>query len=64
MIARLLDITMKNGTLPADWKRVVVVPVHKRGGDRSLITNCRPVSLIRWFANGTRYSIIYKASLG
>ena len=44
MIARLLDITMKNGTLPAVWKRVMVVPVHK-GCDRSLVTNYRPVSL-------------------
>ena len=43
-LARLLDITMNNGTLPADWKRAVVVPVHKEG-DRSLVTNYRPVSL-------------------
>jgi hypothetical protein len=35
---------MNNGTLPADWKRAMVVPVHK-GGDRSLVTNYRPVSL-------------------
>jgi len=43
-LARLLDITMNNGTLPADWKRTIVVPVHKRG-NRSLVTNYRPVSL-------------------
>jgi hypothetical protein len=41
--ARLLDITINNGTLPADWKRAIVVPVHK-GGDRSAVTNYRPVS--------------------
>ena len=28
-LARLLDITMNNDTLPADWKRAMVVPVHK-----------------------------------
>jgi len=28
-LARLLDITLNNGTLPADWKRAMVVPVHK-----------------------------------
>jgi len=28
-VARLLDITMNNGTLPADWKRAIVFPVHK-----------------------------------
>ena len=43
-LGRLLDITIKNGTLPADWKRAMVVPVHKCG-DRSLVTNYRPVSL-------------------
>jgi hypothetical protein len=36
---------MNNDTLPADWKRAIVVPIHK-GGDLSLITNYRPVSLI------------------
>ena len=36
--------TVGSITLPADWKRVIVVPVHK-GGDRSLFTNYRPVSL-------------------
>ena len=28
-LARLLDITVNNGTLPADWKRAIVIPVHK-----------------------------------
>jgi hypothetical protein len=28
-LARLLEITMNNGTLPGDWKRVTVVPIHK-----------------------------------
>jgi hypothetical protein len=37
-LARLLDITMNNDTLPGDWKRATVVPIHK-GGDRSLVTN-------------------------
>jgi len=49
-LARLLDVTMNNGTLPCDWKKATVVPIHK-GGDRSLVTNYRPVSLPRWFAN-------------
>jgi len=35
---------MTNGTLPGDWKRATVIPIHK-GGDRSLVTNYRPVSL-------------------
>ena len=43
-LARLLDITMSNGTLPGDWKRATVIPIHKVG-DWSLVTNYRPVSL-------------------
>jgi len=42
-LARLLDMTMNNGTLPAEWTSHSG-SVHK-GGDRSLVTNCRPVSL-------------------
>jgi len=44
-LARLVDITMNNGNLPADWKRAMVFPVHKGRGDRSFVTNYRPVSL-------------------
>ena len=43
-LAQLLDITTNNGTLPGDWKRATVIPVHK-GGYRSLVMNYRPVSL-------------------
>ena len=43
-LARLLDITMNNGTLPGDWKKATVISIHK-GRDRSLVTNYRPVSL-------------------
>ena len=43
-LARLLEITMNNGTLSGDWKKATVIPIHK-GDDRSLVTNYRPVSL-------------------
>jgi hypothetical protein len=43
-LARLLNVTINNGTLLCDWKRATVLPVHK-GGVRLLITNYRPVSL-------------------
>jgi len=43
-LVRLLDIKINNGTLPGDWKKTTVIPIHK-GCDRSLVTNCRPVSL-------------------
>ena len=35
-LARLLEITMNNGNLPVDWKRAIVVTVHK-GGYRALV---------------------------
>ena len=44
-LARLLEITINNGTIPMDWKKAIVIPIRK-GGDRSLVNNNRPVSLI------------------
>jgi len=49
-LARLLDTTINNGTIPRDWKKAIVFPFHKRG-DRSLVRNYRPVSLT---------SVVYK----
>jgi sarcosine oxidase/L-pipecolate oxidase len=43
-LARLLDITINNGTIPREWKKSIVFPIHK-GGDRSVVKNYRPVSL-------------------
>jgi len=43
-LARLLDITVNNGTLPSDWKRATMIPIHNVSG-RSLVTNYRPISL-------------------
>jgi len=43
-LARLLNITINNGTIPRDWKKAIVVPIHK-GGDHSVVKNYRLVSL-------------------
>jgi hypothetical protein len=43
-LARLLDVTINNGTIPRDWKKAIVVPTHK-GGDRSVVKNYRSVSV-------------------
>jgi len=43
-LARLLDITISNGTIPRDWKKATVVPIHKLG-DRLVVKNYRPVIL-------------------
>jgi len=42
--ARLLGITISNAAIPSDWKRAIVDPIYK-GGNRSVVTNYRPVSL-------------------
>ena len=43
-LARLLDITTNNNTIPSNWKKALVVPIYKRG-DRSVVRKYRPVSL-------------------
>ena len=45
-LARLLHITINNGTIPRDWKKAIVFPIHK-GGDSSVVKNYRPVSLLQ-----------------
>jgi hypothetical protein len=54
-LARLLDVTINNATIPREWKKAIVVPIYK-GGDRSLVINYRPLQ--------TRYSIVPEESLG
>jgi hypothetical protein len=44
-LARLLDITINNGTIPGDWKKAIVVPIYK-GGDHLEVIYYRPVNLI------------------
>jgi len=43
-LARLLQITLNNATIPSDWKKAIVVPIYK-GGDGLAVTNYRPISL-------------------
>jgi hypothetical protein len=43
-LARLLEITINNATITSDWKKAIVFPIYK-AGDRSEVTNYRPVSL-------------------
>ena len=43
-LARLLDITINNITIPRDWKKSTVLLIHK-GGDHSVVKNYGSVSL-------------------
>jgi hypothetical protein len=38
-LASLLEISLNNATIPSDWKKAT------KGGDRSAVTNYRPVIL-------------------
>jgi len=60
-LARLVDI-ISDAAIPSDWKRATVVPIYTRG-NRSALTNYRPVSLTLLVCNTIRHSRIPKASL-
>ena len=55
-LARLLEITINNGTIPMDRKKAIVIPIHK-GGDRSLVNNYRLVSLTSVVCKQTEHVI-------
>jgi len=43
-LARQLEKSLNNATMPSDWKRATMVPIYK-GRDRSAVSNYRPISL-------------------
>jgi hypothetical protein len=43
-LARLFETSLNNATIPTDRKIATVVPIYK-GGDRSAVSNYRPLSL-------------------
>jgi len=55
-LARLLVIMLNNNAIPGDWKKAVLVSIYK-GGDRSDVGNCRPVSLTAVVGNQQEHVI-------
>ena len=51
-VVKPLSIIFKNcndtGTFPDIWKKSSIIPVHKKG-DKEIVNNCRPVSLLPIF---------------
>ena len=43
-LARLLEISLNNATIPSDWEKATVFPIYK-GDDRSALSKYRPISL-------------------
>jgi hypothetical protein len=41
-IARILEISLNNATLPSDWKKAIEFPIYK-GVERSAFTKFRPI---------------------
>jgi hypothetical protein len=64
-LARLLDITINNATIPTDWEKNLVVPIYK-GDDRiaSLKLQTRQFNLSGQQANGTPYCTVPEENLG
>ena len=44
-LARLFTLSVTSSTIPSQWKFHLIVPIHK-SGDRSLVKNYRPISLL------------------
>jgi hypothetical protein len=64
-LARLLDITINNGTIPRDWKKTTMVPICKGGrsfGGKKLQASQFNFSGVS--ANEACHSRIYKTSMG
>ena len=45
----LFDSSLEKGISPVDWKKINIVPVHKKG-NQNLIKNYRPISLLPIFS--------------
>ena len=41
----LFMTSINSGTIPSEWKIHKIIPVHK-SGDKTSVTNCRPISLL------------------
>ena len=45
IVARLINITLRSGAIPSDWKHAQVTMLPKNKGDSTDATNYRPISL-------------------
>ena len=43
-LVKLFNLSLTQGKLPRDWKKAIVIPIHKKGS-KTLAANYRPISL-------------------
>ena len=55
-LARLLEIPLNNATNSCEWKNATLVSIYK-GGERSAVSNYRPISLTSVVCNQLEHFI-------
>jgi len=63
-LARLLDITINNGTIPRDWKKASCSYSQRRQSFSSQKLQAGQLNLSGMQTNGTRHSRLYTTSVG
>ena len=48
-LMNIFTLSLESGTFPSDWKKANVIPVYKKG-DKAIVKNYRPVSLLPTFS--------------
>jgi hypothetical protein len=62
-LARLLEISLNNPTIPSDRKMATEVTIYK-AGDRSPVSNYKPISVTSVVCKQLEHFIVFEASLG
>lgn len=44
-LLNFFQLCWRSGSIPAEWKRAVVIPIHKQGKPRANVSSYRPISL-------------------
>jgi hypothetical protein len=50
LLRHILNLNLLTGKFPSLWKRAAVVPIFKKG-NRALVGNYRPISILKKFSN-------------
>ena len=45
-----MNLSLRTGEIPNDMKKAKVIPIYKNSGDKEIMKNYRPVSLLPTFS--------------